>query len=199
MVIPTHCCRDLSYLSCSSRLSVFTATMWTAALLALAAISVGQSAACRLPAFPAWRALHGGGRPSGGWFARMIELLAAAPVLLVPPSCLVAAASPVVSAPAGAPQLASQLSASTACCKGVFQSQHKVWCIVRQQDVAAHQPNHGTTLLHCRHASCAPTAPPACAAPPRLRCSAAPGWPPCWPSAPACCLGAQCRWGSMTN
>lgn len=88
----------MSYLSCSSRLSVTAAAMWAAALLALAVTALSQGAACRLPAFPAWRCLHGGGRHSygGGWFARTVELLAAVPVLLVAPSCLVAAASPVV-------------------------------------------------------------------------------------------------------
>lgn len=114
--------------------------MWAAALLALAVISLGRGATCRLPAFPAWCTLHGGGKHSGSWFARMIELLAAAPVLLVAPSCLVAAAGPVVSAPAGDPQLGLLNRIPQQRC---FQSQHKVWCTLRQQHIAAHQPNHG--------------------------------------------------------
>lgn len=71
--------------------------MWAAALLALTLRALSQGAACRLPAFPSWRHLHGGGRHGGGWFARTVELLAVMPALLVAPSCLTAAVAPLVS------------------------------------------------------------------------------------------------------
>ena len=71
--------------------------MAAAAVLALAALAGSQDAAHSLRAWPRWRRILGG---SGGWFAAAVELLALAPVLLLPTLCQ-PALHPVVSGPGG--------------------------------------------------------------------------------------------------
>ena len=65
--------------------------MWAPAILSLALIAAHQHTTNRLHAWPSWRQLSGGGGGgSAGWFAATVELVAVAPVLLLPTLCHVA-------------------------------------------------------------------------------------------------------------
>lgn len=67
-------------------LAVVTSVAWAATLVALTAVAASQHDTYRLRLWPHWRQLGGGSRPAG-WFAAAVQLLAAAPVLLVACFC----------------------------------------------------------------------------------------------------------------
>lgn len=60
--------------------------LWAAAFVALTAAAASQHATNRVHAWPSWRRLSGGAS-GGGWFAGSVELLAVAPLLLLPSLC----------------------------------------------------------------------------------------------------------------